>query len=50
MYEEDFKKSFFGSHYDRLREIKAEFDPTNLFVVPSGVGSDEWDNTHKGEL
>jgi len=46
LYERDFKKSFFGSHYDRLKSIKDEYDPTSLFVVPSGVGSDEWD----GEL
>ena len=46
LYELDFKKSFFGSHYDKMKSIKDEYDPTSLFVVPSGMGSDEWD----GEL
>jgi len=45
-YELDFKKSFFGTHYDKLKSIKDKYDPHSLFVVPFGVGSDEWD----GEL
>ncbi|KAF8800845.1 FAD-binding domain-containing protein [Phlegmacium glaucopus] len=46
LHELDFKKSFFGDHYDKLETIKDKYDPTSLFVVASGVGSDEWD----GEL
>ncbi|KAJ3494162.1 hypothetical protein NLJ89_g10865 [Agrocybe chaxingu] len=44
LYEKDFKKSFFGSHYPKLRSIKAKYDPQSLFVVPRGVASDEWDS------
>ncbi|EAU82165.2 FAD binding domain-containing protein [Coprinopsis cinerea okayama7 len=43
LWEEDFKKSFFGSHYDRLKAIKVEYDPDSLFLVPLGVGSEDWD-------
>ncbi|KAF8814778.1 FAD-binding domain-containing protein [Phlegmacium glaucopus] len=42
-HEHDFKKSFFGNHYNKLKSIKGKYDPTSLFVVASGVGSDEWD-------
>ncbi|CAA7268634.1 unnamed protein product [Cyclocybe aegerita] len=43
-YEKDFKKSFFGDHYTKLKDIKFKYDPASLFVVPLGVGSDEWDS------
>ncbi|CAA7268633.1 unnamed protein product [Cyclocybe aegerita] len=43
LYERDFRKTYFGSHYSRLRSIKRKYDAGSLFVVPSGVGSDEWD-------
>ena len=43
LYERDFKKSYFGSHYPELQKIKERYDPSSLFVVASGVGSDEWD-------
>lgn len=42
-YEFDWKKSFFGCHYDRLLAIKRKFDPNSLFLVYEGIGSDEWD-------
>ncbi|KAK2460205.1 hypothetical protein APHAL10511_007796 [Amanita phalloides] len=45
LYEKDFKKSFFGSHYDRLKKIKSEYDVDDLFLVAEGVGSDDWDES-----
>jgi len=42
-YEFDWKKSFFGTHYDKLRAIKHKYDPKSLFLIYEGVGSDEWD-------
>ncbi|OSD06358.1 FAD-binding domain-containing protein [Trametes coccinea BRFM310] len=42
--EPNFQEAFFGSHYDRLKAIKAAYDPIDLFVVHDGVGSDEWDD------
>jgi len=44
-YQPNWKKSFFGSHYGKLRSIKAKYDPDSLFIVWEGVGSDEWDST-----
>jgi len=42
-YEFNWKKSFFGTHYDQLRVIKRKYDPKSHFLVYNGVGSDEWD-------
>ena len=39
-FEEDWKKSCWGEHYDRLLEIKKKYDPDNFFKVHHGVGSD----------
>ena len=39
----DWKKSFFGTHYNKLRAIKQKYDPNSMFLVHEGVGSDEWD-------
>jgi len=43
LYELDFQKSYFGDHYNKLESIKDEYDPSSLFVVASGVGSEKWD-------
>jgi len=42
-YELDWKKSFFGTHYDKLRAIKQKYDPQSLFLIYEGIASDEWD-------
>ena len=38
--EPQWKKVFFGSHYDRLLSIKHKVDPQNLFTCNRCVGSD----------
>ncbi|KAF7791875.1 hypothetical protein EIP86_002899 [Pleurotus ostreatoroseus] len=43
LHELDSPSTFFGSHYARLRSIKAKYDPADLFIVASGVGSEDWD-------
>lgn len=43
-YEVNFQHSFFGSNYARLYRIKQQVDPKNLFIVRSGVGSENWDD------
>ncbi|GJE99667.1 FAD-binding domain-containing protein [Phanerochaete sordida] len=43
LYQADHKSDFFGPHYDRLRAVKKKYDPIDLFVVPGGVGSEDWD-------
>jgi hypothetical protein len=42
-YTSNFKQDFYGSHYDRLVQVKAKYDPSYSLFVLSGVGSDEWD-------
>ncbi|KAF9448104.1 FAD-binding domain-containing protein [Macrolepiota fuliginosa MF-IS2] len=42
LHEPDFRKSFFGSHYGRLRSIKRQYDPKSMFLVAEGVGSEDW--------
>jgi hypothetical protein len=39
-FEEDWRRQFWGSNYPRLLRIKRKYDPTNLFTVHKGVGSD----------
>jgi hypothetical protein len=43
LYERNFKEAFFGEHYDKLKQIKKQYDSNDLFIVASGVGSDDWD-------
>jgi len=33
---------YWGSNYSRLRTIKTQYDPTGLFFVHHGVGSEDW--------
>nr|KMM67303.1 isoamyl alcohol oxidase [Coccidioides posadasii RMSCC 3488] len=42
-YEKDFQESFWGENYPRLYELKKKWDPKSLFIVRSGVGSEDWD-------
>ena len=41
--EENLALTYFGVHYPRLSKIKKQIDPTDLFIVNSGVGSERWD-------
>ncbi|KAF5335049.1 hypothetical protein D9758_016321 [Tetrapyrgos nigripes] len=45
MYEPNPQHTFFGDHYERLKVIKDTYDPTGLFVVAAGVGSEDWDSS-----
>jgi len=41
-FEADFQHSYWGANHARLAEIKKKYDPTGLFFVHNGVGSEEW--------
>lgn len=43
-HEPDFQESLWGENYERLYEIKQEWDPRGLFIVRLGVGSKDWDD------
>ncbi len=38
----DWQRSFWGSNYERLAQIKRKYDPGDLFIVHNGVGSERW--------
>lgn len=40
--EPDWQNSFWGKNYPRLLKIKKQVDPTGLFYVHHGVGSEDW--------
>jgi hypothetical protein len=40
--EPNWQKAFWGDNYERLLRIKNQFDPTDLFYVHHGVGSESW--------
>jgi hypothetical protein len=42
--EDDFQNVFYGSSYARLSRIKSKYDPNDLFIVRTGVGSERWDS------
>jgi FAD/FMN-containing dehydrogenase len=41
-FEKGWQQSYWGNNYPRLAEIKRKYDPSGLFVVHNGVGSEEW--------
>ena len=41
--EANFENTFFAPNYPKLSGIKTKYDPTDLFIVKTGVGSERWD-------
>jgi len=41
-FQETWQRSYWGSNHARLNAIKKKYDPTGLFFVHNGVGSEEW--------
>jgi hypothetical protein len=42
--EKDFQNVFYGHSYARLGRVKNKYDPNDLFIVRTGVGSERWDS------
>lgn len=41
-FENEWKHSYWGDNYSRLASVKKKYDPSGLFFVHNGVGSEEW--------
>jgi FAD/FMN-containing dehydrogenase len=41
-FDTDWQTRFWGPNYPRLRAAKDRYDPTGLFTVHHGVGSEDW--------
>jgi FAD/FMN-containing dehydrogenase len=41
-FQPDWRRAFWGDHYPRLLRVKRRYDPTGLFTVHHGVGSEAW--------
>lgn len=41
-FEENWQQAYWGTNYARLASVKKKYDPTGLFFVHNGVGSEEW--------
>ncbi|KAJ5784237.1 FAD binding domain protein [Penicillium pulvis] len=46
----NFKTAFYGENYDKLRSIKAKYDPHHLLYGLTAVGSDEWTVSESGRM
>jgi FAD/FMN-containing dehydrogenase len=41
-FERNWQQAFWGANYPKLLAVKRKYDPTGLFFVHHGVGSEEW--------
>ena len=41
-FQSDWQHAYWGTHYDRLSEVKHRYDPDGLFFIHQGVNSDAW--------
>lgn len=41
-FQENWQQAYWGSNYARLASVKKKYDPSGLFFVHNGVGSEEW--------
>jgi FAD/FMN-containing dehydrogenase len=41
-FQSDWQRAYWGAHYQRLLQIKRNYDPAGLFFAHHGVGSEDW--------
>lgn len=41
-FEQDWQHAYWGANHSRLAQIKKKYDPSGLFFVHNGVGSESW--------
>jgi FAD/FMN-containing dehydrogenase len=41
-FEPNWQRSYWGANYPQLLAVKQKYDPTGLFFVHHGVGSEAW--------
>jgi len=41
-FQENWQQAYWGNNHARLASVKKKYDPTGLFFVHNGVGSEEW--------
>jgi hypothetical protein len=41
-FQEKWQRAYWGANYERLKAVKASYDPDGLFFVHHGVGSEGW--------
>ena len=41
-FQENWQHAYWGSNYTRLASVKKKYDPSGLFFVHNGVGSEDW--------
>jgi hypothetical protein len=46
----NWQSTFFGSNYDKLKAIKKKYDPTDMFYILKGVGSEAWKVQEDGRM
>ncbi|KAL0574870.1 hypothetical protein V5O48_007097 [Marasmius crinis-equi] len=46
--QEDWQKRYYGAHYDRLRSIKTEIDPNDIFSFPTSIEVSELEHLKFG--
>lgn len=41
-FERDWQRAYWGGNHARLVAVKKKYDPSGLFFVHNGVGSEQW--------